>query len=123
MAKPNLRLVAPTTENLTVTPRRAPNAQLRTRERLTADEVEKLTEAAKESDTGAGGIAQRLAAALAEGRADPEGSARRFRERARVLIAETEAAARDHHHVPPLQLRIASAYRRILRDEEERTIQ
>jgi integrase len=42
MEKPNLRLVAPTTENRTVTPQRPPNAELRTREHLTADEVEKL---------------------------------------------------------------------------------
>jgi integrase len=42
VAKPNLRLVRPATENRTVTPQRAPNAQLRTREHLTADEVEKL---------------------------------------------------------------------------------
>src|SRR5262245_54827941 len=46
MTNPNLRLVAPTTENRTVTPQRAPNAELRTREHLTADEVEKLIEAA-----------------------------------------------------------------------------
>ena len=52
MAKPNLRLVAPTTENLTVTPRRAPNAQLRTREHLTADEVEKLTETVRQNRHG-----------------------------------------------------------------------
>jgi hypothetical protein len=44
MANPNLRLVTPTTENRTVTPRREPNAQLRTREHLTADEVENLIE-------------------------------------------------------------------------------
>jgi len=47
MAKPQLRLVPPSTENPIVTPRRAPNSQLRTREHLTADEVEKLIEAAK----------------------------------------------------------------------------
>src|SRR5215467_16000577 len=47
MGNPTLRLVAPTTENRTVTPQRVPNAQLRTREHLTADEVEKLIEAAK----------------------------------------------------------------------------
>ena len=52
MAKPNLRLVTPTTENRTVTPRRAPNAELRTREHLTADEVEKLMEAAKSNRHG-----------------------------------------------------------------------
>jgi hypothetical protein len=47
MAKPNLRLVSPGTEIRTVTPQRPPNAQLRTREHLTADEVDKLIEAAK----------------------------------------------------------------------------
>jgi site-specific recombinase XerD len=52
MAKPNLRLVTPTTENRTVTPRRAPNAELRTREHLTADEVDKLIEAAKANRYG-----------------------------------------------------------------------
>jgi hypothetical protein len=34
LRNPNLRLVTPTTEDRTVTPRRAPNAQLRTREHL-----------------------------------------------------------------------------------------
>jgi integrase len=52
MAKPNLRLVTPATENRTVTPRRAPNAELRTREHLTADEVDKLIEAAKANRYG-----------------------------------------------------------------------
>jgi integrase len=52
MAKPNLRLVTPATENRTVTPRRAPNAQLRTREHLTANEVEMLIEAAKANRHG-----------------------------------------------------------------------
>jgi integrase len=52
MAKPNLRLVTPTTENRTGTPRCAPNAQLRTREHLTADEVEKLIEAVKQNRYG-----------------------------------------------------------------------
>lgn len=47
MAKPRLRLVTPATEKRTVTPRRAENAKLRTREYLTAAEVEKLTEAAR----------------------------------------------------------------------------
>jgi integrase len=45
-------LVAPTTENRTVTPQRAPNAELRTREHLTADEVETLMEAAKANRHG-----------------------------------------------------------------------
>jgi type 1 fimbriae regulatory protein FimB/type 1 fimbriae regulatory protein FimE len=52
MAKSNLRLVTPTTEKRTVTPRRPKNAELRTREHLTADEVEKLVEAAKANRHG-----------------------------------------------------------------------
>jgi hypothetical protein len=47
-----LRLVTPTTEDRTVTPRRAPNAQLRTREHLTADEVEKLIETVRQNRYG-----------------------------------------------------------------------
>ena len=47
MAKPNLKLVTPATEKRTVTPRRRPNAQLRTREYLTATEVERLMAAAR----------------------------------------------------------------------------
>jgi integrase len=52
MEKPNLRLVTPTTENRTVTPQRPPNAELRTREHLTADEVEKLVEAVRQNRYG-----------------------------------------------------------------------
>jgi site-specific recombinase XerD len=47
MIKSHLTLVAPTTENRTVTPLRRPNAELRTREHLTADEVEALMTAAR----------------------------------------------------------------------------
>jgi len=47
VAKPVLRTVAAPTENRTVIPRRRKNADLRTREHLTADEVERLIEAAK----------------------------------------------------------------------------
>jgi type 1 fimbriae regulatory protein FimB/type 1 fimbriae regulatory protein FimE len=47
MAKSHLKLVKPTAENRTVTPRRRPNAGLRTREYLTDAEVARLTEAAK----------------------------------------------------------------------------
>jgi type 1 fimbriae regulatory protein FimB/type 1 fimbriae regulatory protein FimE len=47
MAKSHLKLVKPTAENRTVTPRRLPNAELRTREYLTDAEVARLTEAAK----------------------------------------------------------------------------
>ena len=43
--KPRLRIVAPTTVNRTVTPRRRPNAELRTREYLTETEVGKLIKA------------------------------------------------------------------------------
>ena len=46
MLKTPLRLVAPATQNRTVTPRRRPNAELRTREYLTETEVEKLIKAA-----------------------------------------------------------------------------
>lgn len=42
-----LKLVTPATEKRTVTPRRRPNAELRTREHLTPAEVERLIEAAK----------------------------------------------------------------------------
>jgi integrase len=47
LAKPPLALVTPTTVNRTVGPLRRPNAELRTREHLTAAEVESLIEAAK----------------------------------------------------------------------------
>jgi len=52
MTKPRLRLVASTTENRTVTPRRSKNGTLRTREHLTIDEVERLIEAAKDNRYG-----------------------------------------------------------------------
>ena len=47
MTNPQLRTVAPATENGTVITRRRKNADLRTREHLTADEVERLIDAAK----------------------------------------------------------------------------
>jgi type 1 fimbriae regulatory protein FimB/type 1 fimbriae regulatory protein FimE len=48
VAKPQLKLITPAIENRTVaTPRRKPNAELRTREYLTEAEVEALIEAAK----------------------------------------------------------------------------
>ena len=53
MAKAKLRLVAPTTVNRTVAPRRRPNKEFRTREHLTADEVERLIEAAGSNRYGA----------------------------------------------------------------------
>jgi hypothetical protein len=42
VAKSHLKLVAPGTVNRTVTPKRPPNADLRTREYLTEAEVERL---------------------------------------------------------------------------------
>jgi type 1 fimbriae regulatory protein FimB/type 1 fimbriae regulatory protein FimE len=52
MAKSHLKLVAPNTENRTVTPIRLPNAKLRSREYLTDAEVERLTNAAKANRWG-----------------------------------------------------------------------
>ena len=52
MAKPHLKVVSPTTVNRTVTPRRPPNTELRTREYLTEAEVDKLIEAAKANRWG-----------------------------------------------------------------------
>ena len=46
MTKPRLKLVTPATVNRTVTPRRLPNRDLRTREHLTEAEVERLMEVA-----------------------------------------------------------------------------
>ena len=52
-AKSSLHLVAPTTEKQTVDmARRRPNAELRSREHLTADEVERLIGAAKDGRYG-----------------------------------------------------------------------
>src|SRR5215468_3416879 len=45
MAKSHLNLVKPATVNRTVTPRRLPNADLRTREYLTEAEVERMLKA------------------------------------------------------------------------------
>ena len=47
MVKAHLKLVTPATVKRTVTPKRLPNADLRTREYLTEAEVEKLIEATK----------------------------------------------------------------------------
>lgn len=52
MAKPHLKLVAPATEKRTVTPRRAKNAELRTREYLEEGEVDRLIAAAKDNRWG-----------------------------------------------------------------------
>jgi integrase len=47
MGKSHLRLVAPGTEKRTVTPKRRPNADVRTREYLTEGEVERIMDAAR----------------------------------------------------------------------------
>jgi Phage integrase family len=47
LAKSHLRVVAPTEVKRTVAPKRAKNAELRTREHFTPDEVEALMEAAR----------------------------------------------------------------------------
>jgi type 1 fimbriae regulatory protein FimB/type 1 fimbriae regulatory protein FimE len=52
MAKRHLRLVTPATVNRTVTPKRPPNGDLRTREYLTEAEVERLMNAAKRNRWG-----------------------------------------------------------------------
>ena len=52
MAKSRLRIVAPSTEKRTITPKRRPNADLRTREYLTDREVEMLAETAKTNRWG-----------------------------------------------------------------------
>ena len=52
MTNSHLRLVAPRTVNCTVTPRRLPNAKLRTREHLTPEEVEHIIETAKANRHG-----------------------------------------------------------------------
>jgi integrase len=52
MTNSHLRLVVPITVNCTVAPRRPKNADLRTREHLTPDEVERLIEAAKANRHG-----------------------------------------------------------------------
>jgi integrase len=52
MGKARLRLVTPTTVNRTVTPKRPPNRELRTREHLTEAEVERLIKATKDNRYG-----------------------------------------------------------------------
>jgi type 1 fimbriae regulatory protein FimB/type 1 fimbriae regulatory protein FimE len=52
MAKARLRLVTPTTINRTVTPKRPPNKDLRTREHLTEAEVERLIKATQDNRYG-----------------------------------------------------------------------
>jgi integrase len=48
----HLKLVAPTSKNQNLTPRRRPNREIRTREHLTIEEVERLMEAAKTNRNG-----------------------------------------------------------------------
>jgi type 1 fimbriae regulatory protein FimB/type 1 fimbriae regulatory protein FimE len=52
MALPALKLVTPAAENRTVTPRRPKNADVRTREHLTPQEVDALIDAAKRNRWG-----------------------------------------------------------------------
>jgi site-specific recombinase XerD len=52
MAKARLRLVTPTIVNRTVTPKRPPNKDLRTREHLTEAEVERLIKATQDNRYG-----------------------------------------------------------------------
>jgi hypothetical protein len=52
MGKSHLTLVTPATENRTVTPKRRPNADLRSREHLTETEVDGLIQAAKRNRWG-----------------------------------------------------------------------
>ena len=52
MGKARLKLVTPAIVKRTVTPRRAPNGKLRTREYLTEEEVERLMDAAKRNRWG-----------------------------------------------------------------------
>jgi integrase len=52
MAKSHLKLVTPHTVKRTVTPRRKPNAELRSREYLTEAEIEKLMKAARDNRYG-----------------------------------------------------------------------
>jgi site-specific recombinase XerD len=52
MAKAHLKLVTPTIVKRTVTPKRPPNADLRTREHLTEAEVERLMDAARKNRWG-----------------------------------------------------------------------
>jgi len=54
MAKSHLKLVTPATVNRTVTPKRMPNADLRTREYLTETEVERLLTAVNAIDGAIG---------------------------------------------------------------------
>jgi integrase len=52
MSKSNVIVLTPSTVKRTITPRRPPNAELRTREHLTDSEVEALIEAAKANRDG-----------------------------------------------------------------------
>ena len=52
MTNSHLRLIAPNAEKRTVTPRRPKNAEVRAREHLTPDEVERLIDAAKANRHG-----------------------------------------------------------------------
>jgi type 1 fimbriae regulatory protein FimB/type 1 fimbriae regulatory protein FimE len=62
MAKARLRLATPTTVNRTVTPKRPPNKDLRTREHLTEAEVERLIKATRDNRYGPRGATMILVA-------------------------------------------------------------
>jgi hypothetical protein len=61
MPKANLKLATTAIVNRTVTPRRPPNADLRTREHLTEAEVERLMDAARKNRWGWCGISMLVA--------------------------------------------------------------
>jgi hypothetical protein len=52
MGNPHLKLVAPATVNRTLSPKRAKNSELRSREYLTPDEVEALIAAVRQNRQG-----------------------------------------------------------------------
>ena len=54
MTQAHLKLVTPATVKRTVTPKRLPNADLRTREHLTEAEVERLVARLRETDGAIG---------------------------------------------------------------------
>ena len=66
MTNSHLRLVAPITEDCTVAPRRPKNAELRTREHLTPDEVEQLMDALRGLNLCRRGIRQCVVAIISD---------------------------------------------------------
>jgi hypothetical protein len=74
MAKSHLKLVTPTEVKRTVAPKRQKNAELRTREHFTSDEVEALIEAAKGNRYGHRDATMVLPATAAHRRPRPASS-------------------------------------------------